>query len=361
MSTRAEKVRFDELSPEQLARWESWRYALPAQLSPYYSREWVQEVDRVRDDVWVGVLRDEQGNDAGYFPFQKGRGPVAIPVGGALCDYHGVIARPGMPIDLRKVMRDLGIGCFDFTHVPVSQSAFASMAKVHYPSRVIDLRGGLQAYLDERKERGSSESKRARHRRNKLAKQVGEIRFTGWSHDEDAFAQLLQWKSAQYVRTNQPDVFARDWTTQLVTNLMRRSERGEFGGAMFLLHAGDELAAVNFCLAQGPVVHAWFIAHNPELNKFSPGQVLFEEMIHQLADTDVDEIDLGPGDYRFKLTLANRERGLSAGFVHGSLLPGMMRGAEYGIRNFMEHMPLGKLSDLPGKAMRRLTAMRGLA
>lgn len=361
MSTRAEKVRYAELTPEQLAQWESWRYAMPAQASPYFSHHWVKEVDLVRKDVWVGLLRDDAGEVCAYLPFQQGRGGGAIPVGGALSDYHGVIARPGVQLNLRRAMRQMHVGCFDFTHVPVSQSTFAPLVRVQYPSRVIDLRTGLQAYLDERKLRGSSESKRARNRRNRLKKELGEIRFTGWSHDEDAFAQMLQWKSEQYVRTGQPDVFARDWTKELVTNLMRRGERGGFGGAMFLLHAGDRLAAVNYCLAEGPVVHAWFIAHDPELNKLSPGQALFEEMIHQLADTEIDEIDLGAGDYRFKLTLSNRERGLGAGYVNGSMMAGMMRGAEYGVRNLMEDLPLGKLSELPGKAMRRLTAMRGLA
>lgn len=361
MSTRAEKIRYDELTSGQLAQWENWRYAMSAYASPYFSLQWVREVDQVRDDVWIGVLHNERGDVTGYLPFQKRWGPVAIPVGGALSDYHGVIARPGAQLDLQKAMRQMGVGCFDFTHAPVSQSAFSSMVKVQYSSRVIDLRAGLQTYMDERKARGSSESKRARYRRNKLSKQLGELRFSAWSHDEDAFEQLLQWKQAQYVRTGQPDVFARDWTRELVTSLLRRSARGEFGGALFLLHAGDRLLAANYCLAEGSVLHAWFIAHDPELHKFSPGQALFEEMILQLADTDISEIDLGPGDYRFKLILSNRERGLGAGYVHGSMMAGMMRGAEYGMRNLIEHMPLGKFSELPGKAMRRLTAMRGLA
>ena len=39
----------------------------------------------------------------------------------------------------------------------------------------------------------------------------------------------------------------------------------------------------------------------------------------------------------------------------------LLREAAYGVRAAMESLPLGKVSELPGKAMRRLDVIRGLA
>jgi len=38
----------------------------------------------------------------------------------------------------------------------------------------------------------------------------------------------------------------------------------------------------------------------------------------------------------------------------------LMRGCAYGVRQAAEALPLGRVSALPGKAMRRLDLLRGL-
>jgi CelD/BcsL family acetyltransferase involved in cellulose biosynthesis len=72
------------------------------------------------------------------------------------------------------------------------------------------------------------------------------------------------------------------------------------------------------------------------------------------------ELDLGPGDYRFKLQLANRTRALAHGFVGGPSPSTLVRSIQYGLRNAAEALPLGRVSALPGKAMRRLDLLAGL-
>jgi CelD/BcsL family acetyltransferase involved in cellulose biosynthesis len=72
------------------------------------------------------------------------------------------------------------------------------------------------------------------------------------------------------------------------------------------------------------------------------------------------ELDLGPGDYRFKMSLANVQRPVGHGFV-GRLAPAtLIRAAEYQVRRAVEALPLGNLSALPGKAMRRMDLLRSL-
>lgn len=358
--SKVELIRTTELNANERALWASFRASQSDLVSPYFSSRWTFEVAKVRDDVRVAVLMSDRAKITGFLPLQKPRGQVAIAVGGALSDYHGIIAEPSLQLNLAQVMRQIKVGRYDFSHVPASQSNFARFAQINHDSHVIDLSGGLDVYLQKRRQRGSSETKRARKRARKLSKDLGAIRLESWSTDQSVFDQLLKWKRAQYQHTQTPDVFEAKWTRNLVQNLFELGQLGEFGGALFALYAGDQLVAANYCLADGGVLHAWFIAHNPVFSRYSPGQVLFETMIEQLADSHIREIDLGAGDYRFKSSLASFGRPLNVGFVGGSALSSLVRSSEYQLRQWIEAMPLGKLSQLPGKAMRRFDVYRGL-
>ena len=52
-----------------------------------------------------------------------------------------------------------------------------------------------------------------------------------------------------------------------------------FGGGLFTLHLGDRLAAAHFHLCRPPVVHGWIISHDPAFDRYSPGILLFVELL----------------------------------------------------------------------------------
>jgi CelD/BcsL family acetyltransferase involved in cellulose biosynthesis len=79
-----------------------------------------------------------------------------------------------------------------------------------------------------------------------------------------------------------------------------------------------------------------------------------------MEQTPFKVLDLGAGDYRFKQQLANRHRLVAHGFVGRPSPLSLLRSAQYGIRDAAERLPLGSLSEIPGKAMRRLDQWRGL-
>jgi len=357
---KVERIEASELGDSERALWASWRHQRDDLASPYFSPKWTAEVAKVRNDVEIAVLMDDAGRVGGFLPFQR-PGRVAVPVGGALSDYHGMIAAANYVCDLPQIMRQMQIARFDFSHIPATQSGFAAFVHAQHSSHVTDLSLGLEKYHQGRREKGSSETKRARKRFRKLSKEVGPVRLETYSQDSAAFEQLLQWKRAQYHQTRTPDVFANTWTRDLVQNLLAIGGVQSFGGALFLLYAGDELMAANYCLADGDVLHAWFIAHDPKWAVYSPGQILFESIITELADTHVREIDLGVGDYRFKNILANSRRRLTTGFVASCHRASLIRDTEYRIRNWAEAFPLGPLSAFPSKAMRRMDVYRGLS
>ncbi|PHR54478.1 MAG: hypothetical protein COA47_15460 [Robiginitomaculum sp.] len=358
---KTELINARHLGQGEKQLWTDLRSASSDLSSPYFSPEWTAHVAKVRKDIQVAVLHDDNQKITGFLPLQRPKGRVALPVGGALNDYHGIIAAPGLDIDLRLAMRDCKVGRFDFSHVPASQQIFERHAHINHGSHVIDLSNGLETYRQSRLDNGSSETKRARKRKRKLDRDIGPVRIETYSQDTEAFAQLMCWKRAQYKNTCIPDVFAHRWTRDLVQNLFEAGGPGKFGGALFLLYAGDQMVAANFCLADGDILHAWFVAHDRKFARYSPGQILFESMIDTFADSHIREIDLGAGDYRFKTSLASFRRPMNAGFVAGCPVSAMVRAAEYKTRNWIEGLQLGRASLLPGKAMRRFDTYRGLA
>jgi CelD/BcsL family acetyltransferase involved in cellulose biosynthesis len=135
---------------------------------------------------------------------------------------------------------------------------------------------------------------------------------------------------------------------------------GDFGGALFTLHAGGVLAAAHFALRGPGVVHAWFIAHDADFARYSPGVILIDHILRWGPENGVRELDLGAGDYRFKLQLANAVRGVAHGFVGTASPASLVREAQYRLRTAAEALPLGRVSAWPGKAMRRADLWRGL-
>ncbi len=356
---KIEVIKPSELDAGQKELWQSWQAADEDFSSPYFHPQWAAHVGAVRKDVRIGVFLDGAGREKGFLPFQRPSRHCALPAGGPLCDYQGVIAAPRSHFNAMDILAALDVGRFDFANLLVKQSPFAPFARHVHVSHIIDMGKGHEAYITERREHGSSESKRARKRARKMAREQGALRLVVGDAEQNSFDRLIAWKTEQYHRTGQPDIFLRPWARDLVNNIFA-SRDADFGGVLFSLYAGDRLVALNFCLRAGPVLHCWFIAHDPAFSHYSPGLILFEEILAHMEGMGCHTLDLGAGDYRFKRNLANTVRPLCGGFVGGKALSAQIRRMEYAVRWFCEALPLGPLSALPGKAMRRADLLGGL-
>jgi CelD/BcsL family acetyltransferase involved in cellulose biosynthesis len=118
---------------------------------------------------------------------------------------------------------------------------------------------------------------------------------------------------------------------------------------------------VLFCLRAEQALHAWFVAYDAEFREYSPGLLVFAEAIKAAAEQGYTEMDLGPGDYQFKESLANYGRPIGAGFVGRPGLSSAFKAAQFQMRALVESLPVGRAKQWPAKAMRRLDIARGLA
>lgn len=356
-----EVVRPSALAASDLAAWAQLQAADPALDSPFLAPGWALAVERARDgrpgQVVVAVLREADAA-CGFLPARVG-GLTAMPAGAPMEDYQGLVAASGLVIDPRSLLKPLGVHRLDFTHMRADQPAFAAHLRAREVSYVIDAANGYDAYQAERREAGSGIIKDIDKRRRKVEREVGPVTFEALSADAEAFEQLLTWKRAQLAATGQTDIFAAGWTERLVRELFAAPAEG-FRGALFTLRIGGQLAAVHFHLPGRRVLHAWLIAHDEAFERYSPGLLLFQDILRWMGGAGFTSLDLGAGEYRFKLQLSNARREIGHGFVGRPSPFCLLREAQYGLRQTAERLPLGQVSHLPGKAMRRLDQWRGL-
>jgi len=351
------------LCADDLARWAALQAANPALDSPFLSPGWALAVERaqvdLRGDVKVAVVRE--GGVAKAFFAVRVVGGTAMPAGAPMCDYQAIVAEPGFEIDARCLLRALAVHRLDFFQMLHDQPTFAPYRRGEAASWLVEIPAGFEAYQAARKAAGSGLLKDIEKRRRKIERDLGDVVFTAGSRDAAAFDQLVAWKREQYRQTGQTDIFAAGWPLHLLEDLLGAEDADPaFGGQLFTLHIGNRLAAAQFNLRGHRTLHAWIIAHGSGFEKVSPGLVLFGEILRWLEGAGLTALDLGPGDYRFKQQLANANRAVAHGFVGRPSPQTLVRSAEYGVRAAAENLPLGALSQLPGKAMRRMDLWRGL-
>ncbi len=349
-----------ELSDRDIARWSALQAAQPDWDSPFLTPGWALAAERFQPrggQVRVCVMRE--ADEAVGFMAVRVAGAVAMPAGAPMNDYQALIAEPGLMINPRRLVDALEVQRLDFSHMLTDQTAFAPHMRGTSLSHVIETPDGYAAYAESRRAAGSRIMKDLDKRRRKVEREVGPARFTAHETCSSDLDQLLAWKRAQYRATGQTDVFAAQWTLDLLRDLSA-SARDGLGGRLFTLHIGDRLAAAQFNLASRHTLHAWIIAHEAGFERYSPGLLLFQDVLRWMDGSSYRALDLGAGDYRFKLQLANRHRPVAHGYVGRPSPAVMLREAQYGMRAAAEALPLGAVSHLPAKAMRRMDQWRGL-
>lgn len=360
-------MRIDVVTPAGLswadrAAWRGFQAASPYLASPFLSPDWLDAVEasggpdagRIRIAV-----RREAGRPVAFLPVRAGRF-VARAVGAPFNDAQGLVAAPGAALDLRAALAALGLPRLDFQNLDERQVGLGRFVRGRAAAWSVDLSQGFEAYAEGRRAAGSRTLRDCAKKERMLDREVGPVSFTALSGDQAAFDQLFAWKRAQLAATRQTDVLARGWTMALMRRLFEAP--GETcGGALFTLHAGGRLVAAHYALRGPGVLHAWIIAHDRAYARYSPGAVLIAEVLRWAAAEGIGRLELGPGDYRFKTSFANTRREIGHGFVGRPSAASLVRRAEYGLRAAAEALPLGPVSTLPGKVMRRLDILSALS
>jgi CelD/BcsL family acetyltransferase involved in cellulose biosynthesis len=358
---RVENIHPKDLSDSDVAAWRSFLGGDPELSSPYLTPDWAKLVAAHRNDVRVAIYRDATGAAVGFLPVQRCGDFAAMPAGGPICDYQALVAKPGVTLDLALAPKALAVGRIDLTaglvHNAVGPRLLTSEA-----GHVVRFTDGYEAWCAQRLAAGTKTIVKTRKKLAKMTRDLGvDVTFDAFSRDKDVFETLMTWKREQMRRTGVKDIFEHKWIDGVVRGAFAApADDHHFGGAMFVLRVEGAPAAVLFCLRAGKALHAWYVAHDNHWAQHSPGLIVFVEAIRAAAEAGYTELDLGPGDYQFKESLANARRPVGAGFIAGQGLSPAIKAAQYRFRAMVESLPVGRVRQWPAKAMRRLDIARGL-
>ena len=306
-------ARPSELGPAEIAAWQSMQYKTESLASPFLCPEFAVAVDTFCANARVAVL-SEGPQIAGFFPFQRRRLGVGVPIGYGINDCQGLIHAPDVAWDPGELLRACKISVWQFDHLVEGQRPFERYAAAVAPSPVIDLSAGFAVYQAKLRAKSPQFCKDLARRTRKLEREAGELRFRVDSRDPADLRALMRWKSDQYHRSGWADIFDRPWIVDVVDHLFS-THSDQFGGLLSVLYAGGVPAAAHFGLRSGHVLAQWFPAYDTRFSRQSPGLIHHLRMVEESAALGIHLINLGKGAERYKQTLKNHDLFVAEGMA----------------------------------------------
>lgn len=306
-------IRPGELGPEEIAAWTYMQRAMGSLASPFLCPEFAIAVDRVRPGARVAVLADGP-EIAGFFPFQRRRLGVGVPIGSPVNNCQGVIHAPGVEWDARDLLRACKLSAWQFDCLAEGQEPFGRYVSAVAPSPAVNLTDGFPAYQEKLQANYPKFCKDLARRRRNLQRKAGELRFVADSRDPAELRTLMAWKSEQYRRTGWIDFFDRPWIVDLVDDLFS-TRTSHFGGLLSVLYAGETPVAAHFGLRHRHVFTGCYPAYDPHFARHSPGLILHLGRLDAIASLGVYLVDMGKGLERYKQTLKNHDLYVAEGLV----------------------------------------------
>lgn len=354
----ANLVKMDALSPRERQYWRAFCEETPALASPYFTLEFAEQCAIARRDTRVLSI-SQNGTPLGFLPLHVSRTGLFRPLGGPMGDHHGIIANDG-DIDISHALKQTGLGgVFSFNGALASQRGFARLGDTSEPSWVCHMSDGFDAYWDGRQAAEAKAMRNLRARERKLTEAGHEIVYRIDDRRTEALDWLVATKRAQYAATGATDVFQARWARTLTYSLMMdRSDA--LSGILSTMEIDGQLAAAHFGMRSASVLHYWFPVYDPAYSKFSPGLMLFRELLRETSQDGIVQAHLGPGSYDFKKRFANASFDIVQGCACNLSLTGAALQMGRGIDRMAKALPIGPLSELPGKAMRRLDRMTAI-
>jgi CelD/BcsL family acetyltransferase involved in cellulose biosynthesis len=341
-------IRPGDLGPTEITTWHQIQEKTPALVNPFLSPEFAMAVGRLQPSARVAVLSDGQ-DITGFFPFERRRLGLGVPIAAGLTDCQGLVHLPGAGWDPRALLSACGISAWRFDHLVAGQQSFEQYHAALAPSPVIDLSDGFASYYDGLRRRSPGFVSSLGRKARKLAREVGELRLVTASADVSELRTLMAWKSAQYQRTGRLDRFSQQWIVELLDSLLA-TRTVALTGVLSTLYAGEKPVAAHFGLRAGELMTYWFPAYDPAFRSYSPGLMLTVRLTEALAADDVTLLDFGKGKMQYKESLKTGDLLVAEGTVT------RQAPQAWAIRQIRAHPPLFRAADA---VLRRCAQVRG--
>lgn len=319
------------LDSDTLALWADWHGETPMAVSPFVHPVLVTAAADAIGATYVAVIR-HRGAIAGFFPFQRA-GRSGRPPAHVMNDGDGIVLRPGVGLDVRRMLEACDLHSFSYVHMPTDPSPFSPYHTDRGPTARVDLRGGYAQYEQSLRRTGSKVIQEAGRKRRRLERQLGPLRFEFRVDHQRLVQQLVTWKQNQIAEREPGTAFPIETITAVLLRLGREPVTEGFESVLSALYAGDTLVALNWSLRSGPLLVASIPTFDLSLSDHSPGLLLHIGLIEAAAAVPgLREIDLGLDVNRLKGRLMTHTVPFARGTVYTSATMRLYRRARTAAR-----------------------------
>jgi CelD/BcsL family acetyltransferase involved in cellulose biosynthesis len=339
------------LGEVERAAWQHLRAQHPLLWSPFFDIRYIDVIARHAPNPNVAVIH-RHGTIIGFLPFQGRSGGVCRPLGAPMADHHGIVAAEADVPCLSTVCRKAGIDVFPFTGLVTASSRDAPLEADEV--WIADTSSGAQAWSEHQRALWKDHARKMERRLRKAAEDHGPVSLQAGLRDQRLMEPLTRWKATKYRATGRHNIMGVRWIRAFLDDLLTGTDPG-FGGELSVLRFGDKVAAIEFGMRGGRVLHSWFPAYDDVYAAASPGVALMEGMIRAAASRGIDKVDLGTGHAQYKKYCADASFTVFRGTVRSpGLRAKVAKGVEVLSHRIESAGSLGPLSRLPGKVGRRL-------
>ena len=321
-------------------QWNRIRVSNPVFKSPYFDIRFTRAVARVRDDVRIAIAQ-VQDEIVGILPFQENKPGHAVPVGGLLNDWHGILGKQD-PEVLQKILKAANLHSFKFHAINNQDDSLKKYYFREFNSHYLDLSGGWDEYRTWVR-KNSTAVKRQGQKTRALGRQVGEVRFEFESESANQLERLIELKRARYNNSNTFDILGVTWASNLLRELHQVRD-SNFRGVLSILWAGDLLVGAHFGMVTDETLHYWFPVYVPAFHKYSPGTEMLLQSAKHACDLGIRKLDLGYGDDAYKFRFCNASEPVAFGVANFSSLSRTAAKYRYNIRNQLKQIPMKPLA-----------------
>jgi len=310
---RIDLIQPNELGPSEIAAWHSMQEATPALANPFLSPEFTLAAGRLRQGSRLAVLTDGSCL-AGFFPFERRRLGVGVPISGWLSACQGLVHAPGVEWDARELLRGCDLAVWKFDNLISEQKPFMPYHVRTAPSPILDLSSGFDQYYTALRSKRPHLCRELERKTRKLGREAGKLQVVADSRDPRVLRTLMTWKSEQYRRTAHVDRFQQPWVCELLESMLETRTK-EILGLLSVLYAGDQPVAAQFGLRNHRQLVGWFTGYDIRYAKYSPGLIHLMLMARELASASVQTIHMGKGALKYTQSLRNGDVPVSEGMV----------------------------------------------
>ena len=303
------------LSAEQWQIYAALRDARSIYDDPFFDPDFARLVGEVRDDTRIGFASDKDGVFA-VWALHIRPGNWARPIGAPFSDWNGPILAENTNLSAQEILAGFEVsglttqGFQPLTHAPTDDLE-------RYGASVSDLSQGWAAFIADQEAQWPKHFKKMRRVCRNVERDFAESHFDWDDRSDASFLRLMTLKREQYARTGYFDVLNAPWTRALFDRL-RQFEGPRLRARMSSLYFGDQMAAGEFNLQSDTVLHGWITAFDQTFSKYSPGNMLVQDVLSQMTDAGLHLYDSGPGLDHYKRYYSNAQIAVESGVLAGN-------------------------------------------